>query len=120
MSTDPQRVDVRVEVNDGVTIVRPSGEIDLANADDFSAALGSAETDGIVLDLREVTFLDSSGLRVILMASQDYGTRFATVIAEGSAVHRLLDVVDVASRVRLAASVEDAVARVDGAPVDGA
>lgn len=55
---------------DGVRVVAASGEIDLATAPAVSAAL-SARDDGetgLVLDLRGTTFLDSSGIRVLVEA----------------------------------------------------
>ncbi len=54
----------------GVRVVSVSGEIDLATAPQVSSAL-SARDDGetaLVLDLRDTTFLDSSGIRVLVQA----------------------------------------------------
>ena len=53
-----------------------SGEIDLSTVEDVESGLRSAIDGGsgaIVLDLREVSFLDSSGLRLMLRLHKDLG-----------------------------------------------
>ena len=63
--------EVEVERADGQAVVRVSGEFDLAATHVVEDALLSVEDDQnrvIVLDLREVTFLDSTGLRTITSA----------------------------------------------------
>jgi anti-anti-sigma factor len=67
--TRPFEVDV--ERGDGRALVRVSGEFDLAATQAVEDALLSVEDEAnrvIVLDLREVTFLDSTGLRAITSA----------------------------------------------------
>jgi len=52
-------------------VVRLAGELDLTAADQADSAIRAVETTGaktIVLDLRELRFMDSTGLRVILAA----------------------------------------------------
>lgn len=65
--------------------VRPLGELDLDTAPLLERKLGAARTDGaeqLVLDLRGLTFMDSTGLRLVIRwhtaASQD-GFDFAIV-----------------------------------------
>jgi anti-sigma B factor antagonist len=63
----PFRVDVHPE-RDAVRVA-PVGELDLATASLLENQLHDLRTAGfehVVLDLREVTFIDSSGLRVIV------------------------------------------------------
>lgn len=46
----------------------PFAEIDAANADEFAAWLGRhRHLDSLVLDMRRVMFLDSSGIRTIVL-----------------------------------------------------
>ena len=54
-------------------VVVPAGEIDLATVDELAHALTAAreEAGRVVLDLREVSFMDSAGLRLVLEASRD-------------------------------------------------
>jgi anti-sigma B factor antagonist len=64
---EPFRVDVHRA--DGVARIRPVGELDLATVDDLDACLREL-TDGgtarIVVDLAALTFMDSTGLRLLL------------------------------------------------------
>jgi anti-sigma B factor antagonist len=65
---EPFRCDVR-PAGDRRVFVRPVGELDIATAPEVDAQLGSLREAGyteLVLDLRDVAFMDSSGLRVIL------------------------------------------------------
>ena len=57
-----------VESYDGGVRVRFSGELDLATAPDAEAAVTTAreQADVVHLELAEVTFLDSTGLRLIM------------------------------------------------------
>lgn len=77
-------------------VVAVSGEIDLATAEKLRALLRSpqAEAATVVLDLRQVTFIDSSGLSVVVghhhRAKAD-GFRFAVAVGGAPAVERLLD-----------------------------
>jgi anti-sigma B factor antagonist len=58
-------LDARVS-EDGVTTVSPAGELDLATADEFSRAVRSGLATGpVLIDLRKVTFMDSSGVRAL-------------------------------------------------------
>ena len=53
----------------GETEVAPSGELDLASADELSGAVRDVWSDGsprAVVDLADLDFIDSSGLRCLL------------------------------------------------------
>lgn len=64
---------VNVEPLGEARLIRASGELDMSTAPDLRHTLGAARDDGItaVLDLAEVTFIDSSGLHLLLEASRD-------------------------------------------------
>ncbi len=70
---------------DGATHVALRGELDLSSADRVERELERVESerpDLIVLDLRGLTFLDSTGLRLIVTADQrarQSGRRLAVV-----------------------------------------
>jgi anti-anti-sigma factor len=56
---------------DGVPVVRPAQEIDLANADSLRAALLAAAEAGtpvVVVDMTQTAFCDSTGLNVLVRA----------------------------------------------------
>ena len=71
----------------GRLVLEVTGEVDLANCAQLEsavvAALGAAEPPGaLVLDLAEVSFLDSSGLRVLLTgagAARTGGVDFSVI-----------------------------------------
>jgi anti-sigma B factor antagonist len=95
--TDERRGDVQLSrEGDSVTIAL-SGEIDLATAPRLDAAIREVESGGstaLVVDMSELTFLDSSGLRVLLQASvrarQD-GDRLSFIPSTNAAVNRLIE-----------------------------
>ena len=65
----PFRVDVQRR-ND-VTIVQPQGELDLATVETLQAALDGVERAGrLVLDLRGLSFIDSTGLHLLVALHQ--------------------------------------------------
>ena len=73
MTDLPQEFGVSIVQVDGHSNVRVTGEIDLATAAELRQHLNSvvaAGTGDIDLDLSDVTFLDSSGLVVLLAARQ--------------------------------------------------
>ena len=120
--SDTNGLDVAIEVvgpdEHQIACVRPAGEVDLANADEFDAALSSpeaAQCQGILLDLREVGFMDSSGLRVVLSHAQAGGARFATILEEGSAVAGLFEMVGVTERINVAPTEDEAISKLRAA-----
>ena len=60
---------ISVEPDDDKVAVIPIGELDLATADELDQAVSDVRRSGfdhVVVDLRGISFLDSSGLRVLL------------------------------------------------------
>src|SRR5438046_1667811 len=78
-----------VQLQGGVRIV-VAGELDLASAAEFGAAL--AEDDLHEIDLSEVTFMDSSALRVLIEAQQTADRPTPVIVAASAQVRRLLKV----------------------------
>jgi anti-anti-sigma factor len=63
----PQPFTVDVQHRDDVAIVRPHGELDLATVETLRAALDGVEHAGrLVVDLRGLSFLDSTGLHLLV------------------------------------------------------
>ena len=105
---------VTTDRRDGVAVVVATGEIDLETADTFAAALRAqlaAGVDGIVVDLLEVPFMDSSGLKQLLAASNELRERLIVVLGPESPVRRLLELAEIADRIPLLTTVDEAVAR---------
>lgn len=100
--TIPRALEVAIhlrEVNGAtVAFVAASGEIDLSNSESLAAALNSracTNSGGIVIDLRDVPFMDSSGLAVILRCARSFDSRLAILVAERSQIARLLEIANV-------------------------
>jgi anti-sigma B factor antagonist len=74
-----------VEACDGWTRVAVSGELDLATVDPFSGAVRDGLAAGaVVIDLRDVSFMDSAGVRALNTALREAaGTGRELRVAEG-------------------------------------
>lgn len=95
-----------------VAVLHADGEVDMHNADDLAAALRAprvAAARAVILDLIRVPFMDSSGLRVLLLACEEQPGGFALVLSPGSPVRRLLELTEVAERIPTFGSEEEAV-----------
>ena len=58
--------------DDGRTTISLGGELDLASADEFAGAVRAALASGpVLLDLRELTFMDSAGVRALNTALRE-------------------------------------------------
>jgi anti-anti-sigma factor len=107
-----------VEIShDGDTaVVALSGELDLATAPRFSAEFEHAAAGGcaaVVIDLSELEFMDSTGLRSILMAHEHCtagGKPFA-VVPGGRQVARLLEIARVDEHLNFISSPGDLATR---------
>jgi len=76
------------------TVIALKGELDLAGTAALEQELAAAEDDAVVLDLRGLDFIDSTGLRAIVVAATDAerdGGRFA-LVAGSEPVMRVFDV----------------------------
>jgi anti-anti-sigma factor len=88
----PQRFEVRTGENGELAL---SGELDVAAAERFTRAVAEAHgAGGLILDLSEVTFIDSTGLRSLLAAAKDLQGRGELVLARPS--QRVLEVLEIA------------------------
>jgi anti-anti-sigma factor len=69
----PELVDIRVAVADGRYTVAVSGELDIVSAAKLEAVLLQISADSasaMRLDLSGLTFMDSTGLRTVLLAKE--------------------------------------------------
>ena len=87
-------------------LLRLTGELDMAGVDQFERLLiadGSPEAGTFVVDMRGLTFIDSSGLRALIMADQRVraeGGRF--IVVRGSEqVNEVLEMTGVAKQIEL-------------------
>jgi anti-sigma B factor antagonist len=83
----------------GVRVLSVTGELDIATAPELCARLDAGRgtrRPRMLVDLTDVDFCDSTGLRALLGAASEvraHGGRFAIVCAPAGGVSRLLDVV---------------------------
>ena len=88
---------VRVDVDGSAQIIALRGELDMANAATFAAALEAAEAEAgsITIDMRELEFIDSTGIAVLVAAHRrlnDGRVRFRLVRSEAAGVRRVMEV----------------------------
>lgn len=73
MTTDLPSFELGVDTGDERVTFTPRGELDLATAPELETQVLAAVRGGdraVVLDLRELTFMDSTGVRTIIAAHQ--------------------------------------------------
>lgn len=66
---------IHVDTEDNRMVVFPMGEIDYGNVADLRARLleiAKEPTEVVIIDLRDVTFLDSTALSVLVQAKQRF------------------------------------------------
>jgi anti-anti-sigma factor len=104
MEGEPEFTVTRRRTAEAVVVV-PAGEIDLATVDAVRAELDAARADArlVVLDLREVTFIDSAGVRLVLEGSRALAAAGGelVVVRGGHEVQRLFALVGLDGRVRI-------------------
>jgi anti-sigma B factor antagonist len=99
-------LEIAVSESGGVRLLRLTGELDMAGVDQFQRLLTAdqaPEPGTVVLDMRELTFIDSSGLRALIMADRrvrDEGGRFI-VVRGPDRVNQVLEMTGVAERIDL-------------------
>jgi anti-sigma B factor antagonist len=86
------------------TIIGLSGELDLASSAELQEELDRvAGAEVLILDLRDLEFIDSTGLSVLVKAHQDAqesGREFG-LVKGGAQVQRLLTLTGLAERLRI-------------------
>ena len=110
--TGPHRVQraftVQLQPRSDVALIAVSGELDIASAPELEQALDQIRpelTKLVIVDLRELDFMDSTGLSIIVRAHQRLAESDCelTLIKGQPQVQRLLDLTGVADRLRLVA-----------------
>jgi anti-anti-sigma factor len=89
--------------DDGATVIALVGELDLVNASSLERELESIEAEPpetLIVDLRGISFIDSTGLRAVIAADQRAraGDRRLVVVGGAPAVDRLFSVTQLEQR----------------------
>ena len=114
-TVEPFAIDV--EDREDRLVVVPRGELDMASAPELEQAVLPRLHEGawVVLDLRSLDFIDSSGLRVVVgahRAAESDGGRFTCVRGTpGSTVHRIVEIAGIDGVIEMVDDPDDASAR---------
>ena len=118
--TEPPGVLFEIDVSsaeDGVKIVALRGELDFDESPAFAQVLGELRADGereIVIDLAGLTFIDSSGISVLVAAAraseEDRGA--LVVIAPTPHVKRVFEIVSLSELVAVEPGLEGALLQI--------
>jgi anti-anti-sigma factor len=105
---------VTIAADDGVVVASLSGEIDLSNAAEITdALLGGVPNEalGLVIDLSEVSYIDSAGVRMLAELDHRLGWRaqaLRVVAPEESRSRRVLEIAGLERVLSLDTTVEAA------------
>ena len=92
---------VTVDTAETGAVISASGDLDLASADALGTAIAAAANGGTTtLDLTGIRFLDSTGLRLLLVNARTYGD--ALSIIPSPAVTRTIEIAGVTGRLPIA------------------
>lgn len=96
---------VRSEHEGDVHIIELIGELDLDGAPRLEEELRAAETgdaESIVVDLSQLEFIDSTGLRLIVLAAERAPTGRFSLLRGPKQVHRVFEMTDMVDRLPFA------------------
>ena len=114
MASPPEEFSISTDDRDGRVFVTLRGELDIATAPELEQIVNERLDDGreVVVDLRGLEFMDSSGIRVLVAAharAGRTGTRLVVVrAADGSAVAKIVEVSGLESELHLVDDPTDA------------
>jgi anti-anti-sigma factor len=107
---------VEIDNSNQAVVIRVSGELDLASSPALEQELergAASQAKVVIVDLRNLEFMDSTGLSVLVRAHQratENGQRFG-VVRGPQQVQRLLSLTGVADRLNLADSSDELLAQ---------
>jgi anti-anti-sigma factor len=112
MPTQPP-FDVRSSFTAGVLLVEVSGEVDMSTSPRLAEVIGTASdaTERVVVDLSDVTFLDSSGLNALVRGQRQLtarGIALRLVSPASQVVRRVFEIAHLTESLRVVESVDEA------------
>ena len=126
MSATPSADIPQFEINSGpgpeeVYVVRVAGEVDMSHEEELRGELRKAVdsgSGGIVVDLTECEFIDSSGVRALLLSREaknsEEGAEHLAVAASSEQILRILGVMGIDRVIPVRPTVEEAAAAISG------
>ena len=106
--------ELEFETTENVVVGRVAGEIESVNAQEMSNALAARLTNevaGLVIDLSQVTYLDSAGIELLFDLARRLRThrqRLRLVLPVDAPMRRVLELCDIARAAPIDATVEAA------------
>jgi anti-anti-sigma factor len=126
MAATPSADIPQFEINSGpgpadVYVVHVTGEVDMSHEEELRGELRNAVAagaKGIVVDLTECEFIDSSGVRTLLLSREaqhtDDGTEHLAVAASSEQILRILSVMGIDRVIPIHPTVEEAASAIAG------
>jgi anti-sigma B factor antagonist len=126
VSASPSADIPQFEINSGpgpddVYVVRVAGEVDMSHEEELRAELRAAvetDTNGIVVDLTECEFIDSSAIRALLLSREEknpnHDSESLAVAASSDQILRILSVMGLDQVLPIEPTVEEAAAALSG------
>ena len=120
MSATPSADIPQFEINSGpgpeeVYVVHVRGEVDMSHEEELRGELRNAiaaDSNGVVVDLTECEFIDSSGIRALLLSREaqnsEDGSEGLAVAASSEQILRILSVMGIDRVIPVRPTVEDA------------
>ncbi len=110
-----EALEVHLEQSEGLSVAHVAGEIDLATAPELRDRLAEIPSDAenVIVDLSDVTFLDSTGLSVLVatwkrLADDDSHGTFRLVVSRPT-IKRVLEVTGLAQVFEVFPTLEEAI-----------
>jgi anti-sigma B factor antagonist len=122
MSDDSRPLTLSIDRHAGVYVLQVAGDLDMSTAPQLVAEVAELGGGGdlcVVVDVSQLTFIDSSGLNAIVVCGRELDARGGRLIvtAPSSHIARVFDVVGLGESVELTATLDEALA---GTETDGA
>ena len=126
MAATPSADIPQFEINSGpgpedVYVVTVTGEVDMSHEEELRGELRTAvaaEAKGIVVDLTECEFIDSSGVRALLLSREAQhsgdGDEHLAVAASSEQILRILSVMGIDRVIPVRPTIEEAAAEIIG------
>jgi anti-anti-sigma factor len=113
-------VQVQIEQRDGddVVVARLTGELDISGAETVGQSIADAvpsSARGVVVDMSQLEFIDSSGVSMLFALARRVGSRrqeLRVVAPAGQPVARVLDIVEFDRAAPVHADLDSAVAEI--------
>ena len=85
-------MEIKTEIKDDICYVCLDGSITSANSSQFEEAVKDIESNGMIIDCKDLEFISSAGLRVILALKKKCGDKTFKVINVNNEVKNIFDI----------------------------